>query len=44
MRGQRKRERERISSTFHTVSVEPTVGLNLMNSKIMTLSGIKIAH
>ena len=28
-------ERERIASRFHTVSTEPDVGLDLMNSEIM---------
>ena len=32
----REREGERIPSKLHTVSAEPSVGLNLMNCEIMT--------
>ena len=32
----KERGRERISSRFHTVSAEPSVGLELMNCEIMT--------
>ena len=33
---ERERGRERISSRLHTISMEPDVGLKLMNCEIMT--------
>ena len=35
-KGQRERDRERISSRLHAVSAQPDVGLSLMNHDIMT--------
>ena len=34
--GQRERERERIPSRLHTVSVEPNMRLKPMNCEVMT--------
>ena len=34
--GERGREKERIPSGLHAVSVEPDTGLSLMNGEIMT--------
>ena len=36
MGGQRETEKERIPNRFHTVGVEPNVGLELTNYEIMT--------
>ena len=36
LKGQRKRERERIPSSLCTISAEPDVGLRLKNHEIMT--------
>ena len=35
-KGQKERERKRVPSRFHTVSTEPSAGLELMNHDIMT--------
>ena len=40
--GQRERKRARIPSRLHAVSMEPDVGLELMNHEIMT--GTKVRH
>ena len=33
--GQRKKERERIPISLHTISMKPDVGLDLTNNRIM---------
>ena len=39
--GEAEREGERISSRFHSVSTETSVGLDLMNREIITSAEIK---